>query len=157
MIEIKLTLEDFRKAKQLATEMGALRKSITKGSGNMAGFLGEIAACRVYGATINNTYDFDLLLSDGRKADVKTKRTTVAPRPDYDCSVAQYNTRQACDIYIFTRLLIETETVYVLGHYDKLKYFEDARFWLKGELDPRNNYTVKASCFNMQISQLELP
>jgi hypothetical protein len=154
MVEIKFTDEEITKAQKMADEMGALRNSITKGKGNLIGFMGEIAALRVYGGVQNNTKDYDLILPDGRKADVKSKKTTATPLPHYDCSVADYNTRQSCDIYIFTRIWPEEKIGWVLGHYEREKYYEDARFLRKGQIDGDNWFRVKADCWNMQISQL---
>lgn len=157
MIEVELSDTDIEKATQLSEEMKVLRNSITKGEGNIAGFLGEIAALRVYGGEIAHTYDYDLLLPDGRKADVKTKRTTAVPLPHYDCSIAAYNTKQNCDVYIFTRVNIDEKKCWVLGHYDRDKYMEDARYLVKGQKDGDNWFTVKANCFNMTISELKEP
>ena len=40
MIEVELTPDMLSRAKKKAKEMGQLRNSITKGDGNVAGFLG---------------------------------------------------------------------------------------------------------------------
>lgn len=154
---IELTDEDRSLASKRSAEMGKLNNSIEAGGGNIAGFLGEIAAQRVYGGKIEHTYQYDLILPDGRTADVKTKRTSTAPREYYDCSVADFNTRQNCDIYIFCRVHYDKSRAWVLGHYNKKKYIEDARFLRHGEQDGDNGFVVRADCYNMAISKLEKP
>lgn len=42
MIEVETTPEQINQAIQMANDLGKLNNSITKGSGNIAGFLGEI-------------------------------------------------------------------------------------------------------------------
>jgi hypothetical protein len=143
------------KAEQQAAEMGALRNSIRSGEGNLVGFIGEQVAQKVLGGFIDNTYDHDLMMDDFlTTVDVKTKETTVAPKPHYDCSVAAYNTKQKCDYYCFIRVKNDLSIGWYLGVYPKSKYFEDARKLNKGDLDPDNNFTVKADCYNLAIEKL---
>lgn len=155
MIEIPITPEMIEQANQQAAEMGELRNSIRHGEGNLVGFVGELIALKVLGGMLDNTYDHDLLLDDFMTTvDVKTKETTVAPKPHYDCSVAAYNTKQKCDYYCFVRVKNDLSVGWYLGVYPKNKYFEDARKLNKGDLDPDNNFTVKADCYNLAIHQL---
>ena len=37
----------------------------------------------------------------------------------------------------------------------KNQYFQKAKFLKKGDVDPANNYTVRASCYNLAIEDLE--
>ena len=155
MIEIPITFEMIEQARQQAAEMGALRNSIREGEGNLVGFIGEQVAQKVLGGFIDNTYDHDLMMDDFlTTVDVKTKETTVAPKPHYDCSVAAYNTKQKCDYYCFIRVKNDLSVGWYLGVYPKNKYFEDARKLNKGDLDPDNNFTVKADCYNLTIDKL---
>ena len=154
---VEFTDEDRSLASKLSDEMGKLNNSIESGDGNIAGFLGEIAAQRTYGGEISHTYEYDLILPDKRTADVKTKRTSTPPRDYYDCSVANFNPRQDCNIYIFCRVHYDNSKAWVLGHYDKKKYIEDARFLRRGEQDGDNGFIVRADCYNMAINQLEKP
>ena len=143
------------KAKTKANQMGKLNNSITKGQGNIAGFLGEEIVLNYLNENDNNSYDYDLVLKDGRKVDVKTKRTTVKPRTNYDCSVAAFNTKQKCDVYIFCRILNDMSRGWILGYKDKKDYFDEARFMKKNQIDPANNFRVKADCYNVAIEDLE--
>ena len=43
--------------------MGQLRNSITKGAGNVHGFLGEIITTQELKAEESNTYDYDIKLN----------------------------------------------------------------------------------------------
>ena len=155
MKEILITEEMIKNATNKAKEMGKLNNSITKGQGNIAGFIGEEIVLNYIDAERINSYDYDLQLSDGRKIDVKTKRTTVKPRTNYDCSVASFNTKQKCDLYIFCRVLNDMSKGWILGYKDKEKYFNQARFMKKNQIDPANNFRVKADCYNVAIQDLE--
>lgn len=156
MIEVKITEEMKKKAWRKAREMGRINNSITRGDGNIAGFLGEEVANFLIKGEVTNTYDYDII-KDGRKYDVKTKRCTSQPKNYYECSVAAFNTKQKCDEYVFVRI----ENVkgkwgraWVLGYYPKDKYFEDAKFLKKGQKDGDNGFLVKANCYNMSIKDL---
>ena len=155
MEEILITKDMINKAKAKANQMGKLNNSITKGQGNIAGFLGEEIVLNYLNENDNNSYDYDLVLKDGRKVDVKTKRTTVKPRTNYDCSVAAFNTKQKCDVYIFCRILNDMSRGWILGYKDKKDYFDEARFMKKNQIDPANNFRVKADCYNVAIEDLE--
>ena len=103
----------------------------------------------------SNTYDYDILV-DGYKVDVKTKQTTVKPKPFYECSVANYNTRQLCDVYAFVRVLKDLSKGWYLGSIKKQDYFSKAVYLRKGDIDPSNNFTVRADCYNLRIQELDL-
>jgi hypothetical protein len=155
MKAVPLSEEDYANASLLALELSRLNNSITNGNGNLAGFLGEIAVQKICDGKIIHSYDYDFILPDGRKVDVKTKRTTVPPREYYDCSVADFNTKQKCDIYVFVRIDIDEKMAWVLGFYEKEDYYANARFLKKGTRDGDNNFVVKADCYNMKISDLK--
>lgn len=155
MIEVKITKAMKDRAAQKASEMGEIRNSITKGEGNLAGFIGEEIANKLIKGKIKNTYDYDIV-SD-YTYDVKTKRCTSPPKPYYECSVAAYNVKQRCDRYVFVRIECIDDIctrAWVLGWIDKKEYFDKADRLVKGQVDPRNNFTVKADCFNLRIDQL---
>ena len=157
MIEVKITDDMKKRAWSKSREMGEINNSITRGDGNIAGFLGEEVANSLIKGEINNTYDYDIIKGK-TKYDVKTKRCTSAPKPYYDCSVAAFNTRQKCDNYVFVRI----ENIngrwgraWVLGSYNKDQYFKDARFLKKGKIDGNNGFKVKADCYNLPIRDLK--
>jgi len=156
MIEVTITEEMKKKAWAKGREMGVIKNSIEKGGGNIAGFLGEEIANMVIKGEINNTYEYDIVYNN-ITYDVKTKRCTSPPRPFYDCSIADYNTKQACNRYVFVRI----ENIngrwgraWVLGWIPKGEYFEKARKLTKGDVDGSNGFVVKADCHNLQIKEL---
>ena len=153
MIEVKITDEMLSKAREKTVEMGKLYNSILRGKGNMSGFIGEQLALKVLGGAWENTYDYDLKVNDIR-IDVKTKQTSVKPLPHYECSIAAFNTKQDCDGYAFVRVLNDFSVGWFLGVLTKQDYFDKATFLKKGEVDPSNNYTVKADCYNVRIDEL---
>jgi hypothetical protein len=98
-----------------------------------------------------------LVAQDGTKYDVKTKRCTSAPKPFYDCSVANFNTKQKCDRYVFVRIENKNKRwgrAWVLGWMGHDEYFEKARKLTKGQTDPSNGFVVRADCHNVAISEL---
>lgn len=157
MIQVKITKAMLKRASEKSEALGVLKKSITKGSGNLAGFLGEEIVKSYLKAKSSNTKDHDLKYK-GRTYDVKTKVTTVEPLPEYDCSIAAYNTVQDCDSYIFVRVKKNKEGEltdgWILGWMDKGEFFEKAQFWPKGKIDPSNGYSVQANCYNVKIQEL---
>ena len=153
MRHINITSEDITKANILAEEMGQLKNSITKGQGNIHGFLGEIIVSKFLGVEISNTYDYDMVFNN-TKIDVKTKRVTTPPKDYYECSVADLNTKQKCDVYVFTRILKDMTTGWILGYLNKEDYFKKSTFLKKGEIDPSNNWKVSTDCYNLSINKL---
>ena len=142
-------------ARKKAEELGVVRKSITHGEGNVAGFIGEYLAQSVYGGERINTFKYDLVLPDGRRIDVKTKRTGVEPKTEYDCSVTDFQIDYECDGYIFVRVLRNYEKGWVLGHINKKDFKKKSTFHKKGERD--GGFIFRHSCYNVKISDLEAP
>lgn len=155
MIEVVITGDMLVTARDKAAEMGKLRNSITRGQGNIAGFLGEAIAQQVMGGTLANTYEYDLVLDNGKTVDVKTKQTSVKPLDTYECSIASLNTTQECDYYAFVRVKNDLSVGWFLGVYDKQQYMLDSTFMKKGTIDDSNGYIVKSDCYNLKINQLK--
>jgi len=155
VIEVAITPTMLVEARDKAAEMGKLRNSITSGAGNIAGFIGEAIAQQVLGGKLDNTYDYDLVLDNGTKIDVKTKQTSVKPLDSYDCSIANLNTKQQCDYYAFVRVKNDFTVGWYLGVYEKQQYMLDAVFMKRGTIDPSNGYVVKSDCYNLKINQLK--
>ena len=153
MKRIDITGEDIKEAKLLANNMGTLQNSITKGQGNVHGFLGETITSKFLKSKLSNTYDYDIIYNN-IKIDVKTKRVTTPPRDYYECSVASLNTKQLCDIYVFTRVLKDMTKGWLLGYINKKDYFDKAVLLKKGDIDPSNNWKVKTDCYNLPINKL---
>tara|TARA_R110000744_G_C18996286_1_gene521216 strand:+ start:42 stop:518 length:477 start_codon:yes stop_codon:yes gene_type:complete len=155
MKSVNIPIEMIDKARTKAKELGTLRNSITKGKGNLIGFIGEEIALSCLGGVSSNTYDYDLITDAGVKVDVKTKSTSVSPLEHYDCSVSAYNTKQKCDAYAFVRVKNDLSVGWYLGIMNKETYMDTAEKLNKGDIDPSNGFTVKSNCYNIKISQLQ--
>lgn len=154
MKHIKILKEDIELARKMSDNMGALNNSITKGQGNIIGFLGEIIVAQYLDITLNNTYDYDLIYND-KKIDVKSKKVSSPPRDYYECSVAALNTKQKCDLYVFTRIKNDLSEGWILGCLEKEKYLTASTFLKKGSIDPDNNWKVSTDCYNLPINKLK--
>ena len=154
MKHIKIKKEDINLANKMSSSMGTLNNSITKGQGNVIGFLGEIIVANELCITLDNTYDYDLIFND-KRIDVKSKKVSSVPRDYYECSVAALNTRQRCDLYMFTRIKNDLSEGWILGYLEKEKYLTDSKFLKKGSIDPDNNWKVSTDCYNLPINKLE--
>lgn len=156
MIEIVPNIDQIRAAKEKAQDLGALNNSIRKGEGNVFGFLGEILMSDYWGVDLANTYDYDLIVKN-YTVDVKTKSCTSKPKPEYFCTVADYNPYQKCDIYAFVRILDDFKRAWLLGYCTKEYFFNNAAFYKMGDLDPSSNlgWKFKADCYNIKIDSLK--
>lgn len=157
MIEVQITQEMLQTSIANSEKLGTLNNSIRSGKGNLAGFLGEECVLKAISKAVkSNTYDYDILIGD-KRFEVKTKDRTVVPRIEYECSIPNYNTKQLADYYIFVSLLRKNNDYlkgYVLGYMSKEEYFKKATLLKKGDIDKSNNFTVKADCWNLKISEL---
>lgn len=156
METITLSQNDQLQAGREADSLGVLNNSITGGRGNLAGKLGEIAVARFLGVKRGrDTRDYDLLY-EGKRIEVKTKNCTSPPKPSYRVSVAATNIRQQCDFYVFTRLLSDLKTCYLLGFMPKEVFYKEAEYYEKGQVDPDGDgkWVFKESCYNMPIEAL---
>jgi hypothetical protein len=157
-IEVNITNVMVNKARKKVKEMGTLKNSITMGMGNLVGFIGEEVAMYVLkkqaaNVVHINTFDYDII-ANGIRIDVKSKSTSVPPLPHYSNSVANFNTTQDCDVYAFVRVKKDLTTAWWCGVIDKDRFFKDAVFMKKGQLDADNKYVIKADCYNLPISGL---
>jgi len=158
MITLSTTEEQRKRAEILAKKIGKLKDSITGGESTIYGAIGEIVCFDYFNqyreVAHENTYDYDLIV-DGSKVDVKTKRTTEHPLPNYLCSVAEYNTKQECDYYFFARALEDLSKVYLLGYITKPEFYQKAFFAKKGDTDPEDStFKFTADCYNIKIEEL---
>lgn len=160
MIEVIITDEMMSNARRKAAEMGEIKNSILFGNGNLTGFVGEEVARHVinnagFHAVERNTYDYDIVVNGFTTVDVKTKSTSVEPKPHYSCSIASLNTKQLCDYYAFVRVKKDFTKAWWCGVYSKADYMKDAVFMKKGDLDTDNQYVVRSDCYNLPISALK--
>ena len=142
-----------QRVKARAEELPLLNNSIRKGEGSLVAYIGEEVVKNVLNGEIKDTYDYDIVYQN-MKVDVKTKERTVAPKPYYECSVADFNTKQDCDEYAFVSVLNTLKEAWYLGKISKPDFYKKAVFHRKGEIDPANNFTFQADCYNIPISEL---
>ena len=143
-----------KRIKSRAATLPLLKNSIRKGEGSLVAYIGEEVVKNVLKGEIKDTYDYDIIYKN-TKVDVKTKERTVAPKPYYECSVADFNTKQHCDEYAFVSVLNTMEAAWYLGKISKVDFYKTATFHEKGEIDPDNNFVFKADCYNISISELK--
>jgi len=136
-----------------AEKLPILNNSIRQGEGSLVAYIGEEVVKNVLNGEIQDTYDYDIVYQN-TTVDVKTKERTVAPKPYYECSVADFNTKQDCDEYAFVSVLDTLKEAWYLGKISKPDFYVKAVFHRKGEVDPANNFTFKADCYNIPISLL---
>lgn len=158
MIQVSISDEMISRASSHSAEMGTLRNSFTRGEGNVIGFMGEeIVLNSLEDSRKEESYDFDVIF-EGKRFEVKTKRTTVEPKPHYMCSVSTFNARQKADYYLFCRVLHKGGSFgkfgWVLGYIPVDEFKKAAIFMRKGDLDRDNGYIVKSNCFSVPISDL---
>lgn len=158
MYAVRINEKSIKLAKEKSLEMGELHNSIRAGKGNLIGFLGEILLAKEFGCDIVNTYDYDLICKQKFKIDVKTKECTSPPRPYYNCTVADFNTKQKCDIYAFVRIKSDLSMAWLLGWVRKETFYQKAKFFKKGQVDPQSDlrppFKFRADCYNIKISEL---
>jgi hypothetical protein len=158
-IEVEITADMHARAQAKAQEMGELKNSIRRGQGNLAGFLGEEVVLAAWsGSVSHNTFQHDITFEEAT-FEVKTKDRTVNPRIDYEASVADYNTHQTADFYVFVSLYRIKETGdytrgYIIGIIPKMLYKAQAKFLKVGDIDPSNGWKVSADCYNLPYEQL---
>ena len=134
MIELEVTNKILMEARGRAKKLGRLHNSITKGAGNLAGYVGQLLVAKYLEAEEPDDYNFDVK-KDGTTYEVKTKRCTSRPKPEYDCSVSDFNTKQDCDYYCFIHALKDYSKVWLKGMLPKHEVNKLKEFKRKGELD----------------------
>ena len=79
MKQLEYNQKMIEKAQDWAKYLGSINNSITKGAGNLAGRLGELALANHLGVCVEDDKDYDLWYN-GEKVEVKTKRRNVPPQ-----------------------------------------------------------------------------
>ena len=143
--------------KEMADEIGALKGSTLKGAGNYCGLLGEMA-CRQYLSHRHKcdkieSYSFDLMV-DGLLAEVKTKQTTVAPRPEYIGNIHIESLHQKPDIYIFCRYNRDRDIIYLISWIERDDFLSRADQYKAGEIDPVTNFLLKKNSYCMAYGKM---
>lgn len=157
-IRVHFTNSQLKLARQRAERLGTLNRSFTQGRSNLYGMLGEIIVANFTGSTVADTYDYDLIDPEGRKLDVKTKKTTSTATPPghYTATVWGGNTRQRCDAYVFVRICanLDLKLAFICGWMSKPDFYAQAVEYKKGQVDSSNGYQVHADCWNIRVDKL---
>jgi len=161
--ELPFNNQLIQQAQKWAEELGELNNSITKGRGNLAGRVGELAFARYLGVVLLDMKDYDLTYK-GEKLEVKTKRRTATPLPHYDVSIPATSTHQRPDRYVFISLEFERkrersyyglQKIWLVGDIGADEYFKKAHKYTKGVYTGSNRFLTLADMWNMPISNLD--
>ena len=158
MLQLPFDNEMIRTATEWAENLGGIYNSITKGDGNYAGRLGELALARHLGVDVEDSKDYDII-HEGKKIEIKTKRRAVKPQPDYTVNIAATSLHQKPDIYAFLSMeYLDRDSggnyndllnIWLCGYKNAEQFFEESSFWPKGTPDPpafkthRDMYVMK--------------
>ena len=164
MKKFSISSGTLKRIKERASKLPLLNNSIRGGvseetyrKGVLVAYIGEEVVKKVLDGDIKDTYDYDIIYN-GIKVDVKTKERTVSPEPHFNCTVADFNTKQSCDEYAFVNVLKNLSCAWYLGKIDKKTFFEEATFYKKGELDPDSppwkKFYFQADCHNLPVRKL---
>ena len=158
MIEIDITEDQRQRAKELY-EFNVLKGSVTEGKGNEVGALGEVIVWDQFKKITEyvGSYDYDMIIR-GKKVDVKTKLQNFEPKPYHRANIFAYNIRQKCDYYCFVAILSDLSKGWVIGWKEKDKFFEEAIFKKKGEVDnvgTNEGWVFKGDCYCLNNDQLD--
>jgi len=160
MIEVDITQDMIDRAEKRAKSMGAIKNSLTKGDGNLSGFIGEEMVLKTFpSCEMKSSKDFDIIYTDlggdELNIEVKTKRRTVEPKSYYTCHISKTSAHQDPDVYVFCQVNINEVPIkgWVLGWLPKDLFYKKAEFRKKGQLDDRG-FKEKVDCFVCKISDL---
>ena len=164
MKQLEYNQKMIEKAQDWAKYLGSINNSITKGGGNLAGRLGELALANYLGVCVEDHKDYDMIYK-GEKIEVKTKRRTVPPQYSYDVSVAATSAHQKPDRYAFISIEFEGKTatgfyhkvksIWLVGDMAADKYFNLSTEWNRGDEDESNGFVTLVDMFNMRIGDLD--
>ena len=159
MIEILINKDQIERAKELY-DFYNINNSFTKGESQIYGALGEILFIDYY--NLNNSShighaDYDFMFKN-KKIEVKTKKSSVQPRPYYLCSLPINSLHQRCDEYVFVRILKDMSKGWICGWISKKDFFTKAFYGKEGEIDPtsKEGFSFKEDCINVPISELKV-
>lgn len=158
MIEINITTQQIERAKEWY-DFYNINNSFTKGNSQIYGALGEIIFLDYYelkSTSYVGTKDYDFLYK-AKKIEIKTKKTSTPPLPNYLCSIPMTSAHQRCDEYVFIRILNNMSKAWICGWMEKNAFFTKGFYGAEGEIDHTsgNNFKFKEDCMNIQISSLK--
>ena len=163
MLQLPVDDKIIREATEWAENLGGIYNSITRGDGNYAGRLGELALAKHLGVEVEDHKDYDLIYNDS-KVEVKTKRRATKPKPNYTVNIASTSRHQKPDTYAFLSLEYSDRDsaghysdllkIWLCGYKDADQFFEEAEFWPKGTPDPPF-FKTHRDMYVMKIGELD--
>ena len=164
MVEVKVDKDTRLRAYEDARQMGHLNGSLTRGTGNNIGMLGErIAHLYLGGERVGDTrYSCDIILPDGRTVDVKTGSGNNRPEPHYAVRIyAAEDQREKlahkCVCYFFVRCMPSLKRLWLLGWLPAAEFANKASFHPRGSRNPEDGRTCRADEFMLPVSGLRSP
>ena len=155
----KVSEATLKEAKRRFDNFPLINNSIRQREGGLVGYIRQALVMHLQGGEKKDTYEYDIINAEGLKIDVKTKERKVAPRSNYNCTVADFNTNQKCDRYSFVSVLEDYKSAWYLGSISKKDFYEKAVFYKQGDLDPESSprypFKFTADCYNIKVSELE--
>ena len=158
MQSLKFNQKMIGQASQWANDLGGIKNSITRGDGNYAGRLGELALAKHLSVEVEDHKDYDLIYN-GEMVEVKTKRRATKPKSNYTVNIAATSKHQNPDKYAFLSLeyadrdsggnYSDLQHIWLCGYKSSEQFFEEAAFWPKDTPDPpffktpRDMYVLK--------------
>ena len=163
MQSLKFNQKMIGQASLWAADIGSIKNSITKGRGNYAGRLGELALAKHLSVEVEDHKDYDLIYNDS-KVEVKTKRRATKPKPNYTVNIAATSKHQKPDKYAFLSLeyadrdsggnYSDLQYIWLCGYKSAEQFFEEAEFWPKGTPDPPF-FKTHRDMYVMKIEELD--
>ena len=162
MIEVEITEGMKERAQENSRYIIRNEKASIRGSGGaFVGSLGTLVVADHYGAEIIDTWRtgdyattvYDMLI-DGQKIEVKTKQRSVPPRPFYEASITAQSLQMLDPDYFVFVSLYNLEKAYIMGAIQVDEFMGKATPYMKGEVDPSNNYRVPKDCYSIVYEKL---
>ena len=155
MITVTPTAAQKRQASIDARKMGVLPNSFTYGKGNGIGMLAEIVAASWLGAERVRppVYSHDLVLNN-LTIDVKCKRCSSEPQPDYLASVVAKKKEVGikADLLLFARIMDDRSLAYLCGWLPTEEFVKQAEFIKAGTRD--GGFIHRVDGFHVPLSKL---
>ena len=152
--EVSITEQMIINAKKKAKDMGVIKGSVRKGTGNEIGFLGEELVKSYFNIGDRNTYEWDLEL-DSKKLECKAKERNVEPQSFYNATIFSWNIKQKCDYYVFCSIFKNFKRGWICGYIQPKDFYKNAKFSKKGEIDSDDKtFKFFTDCYNMKYDKL---
>ena len=154
-IRRNITQQQLERARNLY-DFHNIRNSIMSGAGELFGAVGEILVRDIFefdNLDTRSTRNFDLKINS-RRVDVKTSKGYSHPHNSNNCKIPETQTKQDTDFYFFTHILHDFSAFYLLGYISKRRFFEDALFRKKGEIEP-DGFRFRCNCYTIKVGQLQ--